>query len=114
MTVIEDSEIEESDSRKQKMSIVVHGLFLFFFFFSSRRRHTRLQGDWSSDVCSSDLRSAADGSDRGAWPRAAAPCRRSAPRERCSRSARAPAASPGAPPARLPREIGRASCRERV
>src|SRR6266850_6322499 len=27
-----------------------------FFFFSSRRRHTRLQGDWSSDVCSSDLR----------------------------------------------------------
>src|SRR5205807_3890620 len=27
----------------------------FIFFFSSRRRHTRLQGDWSSDVCSSDL-----------------------------------------------------------
>src|SRR5256885_5943869 len=27
-----------------------------FFFFSSRRRHTRLQGDWSSDVCSSDLK----------------------------------------------------------
>src|SRR5256885_16282586 len=27
------------------------------FFFSSRRRHTRLQGDWSSDVCSSDLSS---------------------------------------------------------
>src|SRR2546426_11688238 len=26
-----------------------------FFFFSSRRRHTRLQGDWNSDVCSSDL-----------------------------------------------------------
>src|SRR5215467_3315633 len=28
---------------------------IIFFFFSSRRRHTRLQGDWSSDVCSSDL-----------------------------------------------------------
>src|SRR2546426_4571034 len=28
---------------------------VFVFFFSSRRRHTRLQGDWSSDVCSSDL-----------------------------------------------------------
>src|SRR6266487_5805001 len=27
-----------------------------FFFFSSRRRHTRWTGDWSSDVCSSDLR----------------------------------------------------------
>src|SRR5688500_19381803 len=29
--------------------------FLYNFFFSSRRRHTILQGDWSSDVCSSDL-----------------------------------------------------------
>src|SRR5439155_25277400 len=27
------------------------------FFFSSRRRHTRWPRDWSSDVCSSDLRS---------------------------------------------------------
>src|SRR6266487_6675346 len=26
-----------------------------FFFFSSRRRHTSWTGDWSSDVCSSDL-----------------------------------------------------------
>src|SRR6267143_6666378 len=26
------------------------------FFFSSRRRHTRWNCDWSSDVCSSDLR----------------------------------------------------------
>src|SRR5437879_7325195 len=30
-------------------------VFLFFFFFSSRRRHTSYIGDWSSDVCSSDL-----------------------------------------------------------
>src|SRR5207248_7719291 len=29
--------------------------FCSFFFFSSRRRHTRSYGDWSSDVCSSDL-----------------------------------------------------------
>src|SRR5437660_4708792 len=29
---------------------------VFFFFFSSRRRHTRWPRDWSSDVCSSDLR----------------------------------------------------------
>src|SRR5256885_13219862 len=34
---------------------IVYALIGFFFFFSSRRRHTRLQGDWSSDVCSSDL-----------------------------------------------------------
>src|SRR2546426_9896174 len=34
---------------------LVSRLLFSFFFFSSRRRHTRLQGDWSSDVCSSDL-----------------------------------------------------------
>src|SRR6267154_5936563 len=28
---------------------------MLYFFFSSRRRHTRWTGDWSSDVCSSDL-----------------------------------------------------------
>src|SRR5215467_14821501 len=39
-----------------------------FFFFSSRRRHTRLQGDWSSDVCSSDLAAA-----REAWADAGSP-----------------------------------------
>src|SRR5437763_10496285 len=33
----------------------------FFFFFSSRRRHTRYIGDWSSDVCSSDLHDAHPG-----------------------------------------------------
>src|SRR5204862_5933953 len=31
-------------------------LSAFLFFFSSRRRHTRSLRDWSSDVCSSDLR----------------------------------------------------------
>src|SRR6266498_1599659 len=31
-------------------------IFVFIFFFSSRRRHTRCGRDWSSDVCSSDLR----------------------------------------------------------
>src|SRR5437879_11104200 len=36
-------------------------LYLFSFFFSSRRRHTRYIGDWSSDVCSSDLESRAAG-----------------------------------------------------
>src|SRR5687768_17748719 len=37
-------------------------LFLFFFFFfSSRRRHTRCSRDWSSDVCSSDLRQSMPG-----------------------------------------------------
>src|SRR5207248_5864273 len=44
--------------------------YLVLFFFSSRRRHTRSYGDWSSDVCSSDL-------SRGctSWPRPAADTR---------------------------------------
>src|SRR5207253_6011230 len=32
------------------------GFCFIFFFFSSRRRHTRWPRDWSSDVCSSDLK----------------------------------------------------------
>src|SRR5690348_17653541 len=35
------------------------------FFFSSRRRHTRWTGDWSSDVCSSDLAARAAGHASG-------------------------------------------------
>src|SRR2546429_2762462 len=30
--------------------------WIIVFFFSSRRRHTRCSRDWSSDVCSSDLK----------------------------------------------------------
>src|SRR5688500_19772905 len=48
-------------------------LIIHIFFFSSRRRHTRLQGDWSSDVCSSDLevfaQRAAQGEDFAALAR---------------------------------------------
>src|SRR5215467_15571864 len=39
-----------------------------YFFFSSRRRHTRLQGDWSSDVCSSDLEIVRHLSNTVPWP----------------------------------------------
>src|SRR5256885_7851133 len=39
----------------QALMSTLDGLCESVFFFSSRRRHTRLQGDWSSDVCSSDL-----------------------------------------------------------
>src|SRR5256886_14228575 len=38
------------------MMIMRTSAFFFFFFFSSRRRHTRFDCDWSSDVCSSDLK----------------------------------------------------------
>src|SRR5256884_2051358 len=39
-----------------------------FFFFSSRRRHTRCSRDWSSDVCSSDLRAAPPGTKESFLP----------------------------------------------
>src|SRR5256885_16484587 len=38
-----------------RLGLLLHPTGACFVFFSSRRRHTRLQGDWSSDVCSSDL-----------------------------------------------------------
>src|SRR5688500_19914890 len=57
-------------------------------FFSSRRRHTILRGDWSSDVCSSDLgsgdrpgRAARPGNElRGVFPGG---CGRPASADRC-------------------------------
>src|SRR5690554_6984287 len=39
----------------------------FYFFFSSRRRHTRCGRDWSSDVCSSDLKLNSDGYIDRSW-----------------------------------------------
>src|SRR6266850_7010002 len=41
-------------------SAMAAGRSILAFFFSSRRRHTILQGDWSSDVCSSDLATPGD------------------------------------------------------
>src|SRR5437762_13415521 len=86
--------------------------FLFcFFFFSSRRRHTRYIGDWSSDVCSSDLM-----------------IRRSRPRNLEDLAVEVAIVRPGPivggavnpyvrrreAQRRAHAEIGRASCRERV
>src|SRR5256885_4724459 len=86
------------------------------FFFSSRRRHTRLQGDWSSDVCSSDLslkvlRIAAVDCD--CTRRSAMRARRRDIGTRCSgRPERSWSTFTGAGTG--VKEIGRASCRERV
>src|SRR5260221_5702193 len=46
--------ISEVQGRVRR-AILVSGS-VAFFFFASRRRHTRSLCDWSSDVCSSDLR----------------------------------------------------------
>src|SRR5690242_21942080 len=82
---------------------------LFFFFFSSRRRHTRLTCDWSSDVCSSDLEAALRRLETllalvEGWVDAVV-------------AAAAGDRMPGADALREAsrrRQIGRASCRERV
>src|SRR5207249_9248792 len=81
---------------------------LYYFFFSSRRRHTRSKRDWSSDVCSSDLStsrtSMPDQRVPHRLPPGVAGHRRTAGRGRRRAAARA----------RRARQIGRASCRERV
>src|SRR5256885_11273676 len=48
-------EVCDGDQFVVRVDELVRRVQFYFFFFSSRRRHTRLQGDWSSDVCSSDL-----------------------------------------------------------
>src|SRR3546814_1539400 len=90
---------------------------LVFFFFKQKTAYEMRISDWSSDVCSSDLVVISDVADtslrkaaasRGgsclSWEKAG-----KATRERARASSRLAASS-----ARLPTEIGRASCRERV
>src|SRR5437763_3152992 len=89
-----------------------------FFFFSSRRRHTRYIGDWSSDVCSSDLEffrgveaEAVQVLDRGQRLLLGD---RPLARRSCCADAFDVEAPRGGTRARAVLEIGRASCRERV
>src|SRR5688500_19590485 len=98
-------------------SYTYHVISFFSFFFSSRRRHTRLQGDWSSDVCSSDLSRrqprSSSGSDLRPFWRPSSRTRLGVARARrlARRGAKEWAARGGQ--TAFPREIGRASCRER-
>src|SRR2546430_5999488 len=93
-------------------------LYCVIFFFSSRRRHTRFDCDWSSDVCSSDLGTSSAsvrvvgyrrGAPRGLVILTARGHRADAWLQRWPRVVRL--LRPLHPD---PRQIGRASCRERV
>src|SRR5256885_9832477 len=96
---------------------MTHAVVDIIFFFSSRRRHTRLQGDWSSDVCSSDLLRDEHDPDwqvamvrvtskvRGAEKGAVIPVVFAASRDIMWFNSPKPKSG---------EEIGRASCRERV
>src|SRR5256885_5642570 len=89
---------------------------LLVFFFSSRRRHTRLQGDWSSDVCSSDLDPVKNTMTQIPIPvKPGTP--QAEPEEVLAASAywgTEPISTAKATAHSLMMEIGRASCRERV
>src|SRR5437762_3585549 len=95
--------------RKDELLQLAFTIFVFFFF-SSRRRHTRYIGDWSSDVCSSDLVDAGFALQLHPF------------REKRAVAAFAQLAGAHAeravlvlvPVAQRGEEIGRASCRERV
>src|SRR5215211_6265682 len=58
------AEVEMEKLEGIELAVLLHELDRFdhLFFFSSRRRHTSSLCDWSSDVCSSDLRRAGSGS----------------------------------------------------
>src|SRR5207245_4220046 len=94
------------------------------FFFSSKRRHTRCYRDWSSDVCSSDLtvrstRVLFSSPQRSCfeWHRLSSLCSdvsRLPPQpQRLLRRTVGETEQHGLL-LRLMRQIGRASCRERV
>src|SRR5256885_7001043 len=55
VSLVVDVTLESSVNSLAYVTVIIEAAYLYLFFFSSRRRHTRLQGDWSSDVCSSDL-----------------------------------------------------------
>src|ERR1022692_3188980 len=68
------------------------------FFFSSRRRHTRLQGDWSSDVCClPEFPAGCDRAEPSTAPDPSAPECGKIPKARGLATSRRP------PPARPPR-----------
>src|SRR5437763_2612686 len=92
-------------------------LLIFIFFFSSRRRHTRYIGDWSSDVCSSDLGPHPGGCNRNrqSLDRLRGPVRER-PDVSCvpGRIRTCPLGGYDRMTLYLLDKIGRASCRERV
>src|SRR5205807_6573628 len=81
------------------------------FFVTSRTRHTTLQGDWTSDVCSSDLLSKARAQPGRASEPSKGPLRKTIRRQDAThRTTR----RQDEHFRRMRPQIGRASCRERV
>src|SRR2546430_7079101 len=102
--------------KRQKLECSAQMAGYFFFFFSSRRRHTRFDCDWSSDVCSSDLKSAGLIKATGTRPARGAVEHfyELTDRGQAAMTAIENVLGMTPPPAPRGAEIGRASCRERV
>src|SRR3546814_10827465 len=84
------------------VNVIILFNFSLVFFFKQKTAYEMRISDWSSDVCSSDLRPAGPpGQGVRSW-------RRGAPGAAGSRGHGRPC------PPLAAREIGRASCRERV
>src|SRR3546814_1233647 len=103
----------------------------FFFFFKQKTAYEMRISDWSSDVCSSDLypggcRSSSACHGKCRWQKSGTAPESNTDPARSRGSASNPTATPHRPPPRSPatgccagsgyssRQIGRASCRERV
>src|SRR5256886_9259664 len=90
--------------------------YFVFFFFSSRRRHTRFDCDWSSDVCSSDLVVGVADEIKGEIPLGLIVLKVGVqrPADAIADELVARVRERIGPVAAFRKEIGRASCRERV
>src|SRR5690606_39696151 len=91
----------------------------YLLFFTSRRRHTSFSRDWSSDVCSSDLRARVRNDLRRTAGVIIVPSRRRSHPRQTSGLRTGKEEGRGVSRGRrglFPQciEIGRASCRERV
>src|SRR3546814_1997207 len=88
------------------VSVLRLSMFLYFFFFKQKTAYEMRISDWSSDVCSSDLRTRRAGGGRGAGGRAGAAAHHGGDTgiQRLLDLLRADEMD----------KIGRASCRERV
>src|SRR3546814_3717775 len=78
---------------------ICFAFIIFFFFFKQKTAYEMRISDWSSDVCSSDLRGSRRSLQKPVRNRARSASAPSAPA--CNKHRRSP-------------QIGRASCRERV
>src|SRR5437762_11092538 len=116
---VKQEKLKGGDVQTTEFTAEIKTAVVSVFFFSGRRRHTRYIGDWSSDVCSSDLAVRRDAAAVRAHGRGPAGRVRRAPsgpdlRRRGRRRARLFRGERPAAVLEAAHQIGRATCRERA